>query len=92
MVGVCKHRIPSKSSCPYICVEGPDRRLWFWESGTAKIGCFGPGTEDFTEFRLPKADATPIGIALGGDANLWLPRKCANKTGRISLNAALPDL
>ncbi len=33
-----KHRIPSANSTPYICVEGPDRNLWFCESGATPIG------------------------------------------------------
>ena len=37
-----EHRIPSANSAPYICVEGPDRNLWFCESGAAKIGRFDP--------------------------------------------------
>ena len=38
----------------------------------------------FTEFSLPTAGATPIGITLGGDGNLWFAQKKANKIGRIT--------
>ena len=34
-VRILEHRIPSVGSAPYICVEGPDRNLWFCESGPA---------------------------------------------------------
>ena len=63
-----EHRIPSANSAPYICVEGPDRNLWFCESGAAKIGCFDPRERAFQRiFSLPTPGATPIGIALGAD-------------------------
>jgi hypothetical protein len=57
-----EQKIPSANSTPYICVEGPGRNLWFFESGTAKIGCFDFRNEAFKEFSLPTADATPIGL------------------------------
>ena len=38
----------------------------------------------FTEFALPTENATPIGIALGADGNLWFAEKAANKIGRIT--------
>jgi virginiamycin B lyase len=69
-VRILEHRIPSVGSAPYICVEGPDRNLWFCESGSAKIGRFDPRSAAFIEFSLPTADATPIGITLGADGNL----------------------
>ena len=61
-VTIREHRIPTAGSAPYICVEGPDRCLWFCESGAAKIGRFDPATGAFTEFPLPTPDSTPIGI------------------------------
>lgn len=84
-VVIREHRIPSANSAPYICVEGPDRNLWFCESGAAKIGCFNPRSGAFTEFALPTPGATPIGIALGADGNLWFAQKKANKIGRLTL-------
>jgi len=83
-VFIREHRIPSANSAPYICVEGPDRNLWFCESGAAKIGCFDPHTAAFTEFALPTPGATPIGIALGADGNLWFAQKKANKIGCLT--------
>src|SRR5580765_711058 len=90
-VRIREHRIPSINSAPYICVEGPDRNLWFCESGAAKIGCFDPRSMTFTEFSLPTAGATPIGITLGGDGNLWFAQKRANKIGRITTSGALAE-
>src|SRR5947209_16402125 len=79
-----EHRIPAANSGPYICVEGPDRALWFCESGAAKIGRFDPAASRFTEFDLPTRNATPIGITVGADGNLWFAEKAANKIGRIT--------
>ena len=90
-VHIREHRIPSANSAPYICVEGPDRNLWFCESGAAKIGRFDPRTGTFAEFSLPIADATPIGITLGADGNLWFTQKRANKIGRITPSGALAE-
>src|ERR1700745_3415362 len=86
-----EHKIPSSNSAPYICVEGPDRNLWFCESGAATIGCFDPRSATFKEFPLPTSGATPIGIVLGGDGNLWFAQKKANKIGRISPSGVLAE-
>ena len=90
-IRIREHRIPSANSAPYICVEGPDRNLWFCESGAAKIGCFDPRNATFKEFPLPAEGATPIGIALGGDGNLWFAQKKANKIGRLTPAGALAE-
>src|SRR5215510_2156120 len=76
-----EHRIPAAGSGPYICVEAPDRALWFCESGTAKIGRLDAASGRFTEYDLPTANATPIGITVGADGNLWFAEKAANKIG-----------
>ena len=83
-VTIREHRIPSAGSKPYIAVEGPDGKLWFCESGAAKIGRFDPDRGTFPEFDLPARNATPIGIALGADGNLWFAQKAINKIGRIT--------
>jgi len=69
-VSIREHRIPSAGSAPYICVEGPDRCLWFCESGTGKIGRLDPNTGAFSEFALSDPKASPIGITVGADGNL----------------------
>src|SRR6202023_3931336 len=84
MVTIREHKIPSADSKPYIAVEGPDRCLWFCESGAAKIGRLDPDRGTFTEFALLDKNATPIGITTGSDGNLWFAQKAANKIGRIT--------
>src|SRR5687768_10813441 len=86
-----EHRIPSAGSGPYICVEGPDRALWFCESGAGKIGRFDPADASFTEFALAAPDATPIAITVGADGHLWFAQKKANRIGRISLRGEIAD-
>jgi virginiamycin B lyase len=66
-----EHKIPTPDSKPYIAVEGPDGNLWFCESGASKIGCFDPAAGTFREFALPAAGSVPVGIAVGGDGNLF---------------------
>ena len=56
-----------------------------------KIGRFDPRSAAFTEFSLPTADATPIGITLGADGNLWFAQKRANKIGRITSSGVLAE-
>src|SRR5215210_1912956 len=68
---ILEHKIPSAGSAPYICVEGPDRCLWFCESGASKIGRFDPASAAFTEFTLPTPNANPIGCTIGPDGNVW---------------------
>ena len=66
-------------------MEGPDRCLWFCESGASKIGRLDPTHYLFTEFALPTPNATPIGITRRRRQYVVLPKKSANKIGRITL-------
>ena len=74
------YKIPTPKSEPYICIPGPDRRLWFCESGASKIGRLDVDSGAFDEFPLPEANAMPIGITPGADGNLWFCAKKANKS------------
>src|ERR1700730_307969 len=91
MVTIREHKIPSADSKPYIAVEGPDRWLWFCESGAAKIGRLDPDRGTFTEFALLDKNATPIGITTGGDGNLWFAEKSANKIGRVTPHGEITE-
>ena len=64
------HKIPSRKSEPYICISGPDRRLWFCESGASKIGALNVDAGTFEEFDIPGSNAMPIGITPGADGNM----------------------
>jgi len=58
-VEIILHPIPTADSKPYIIAFGPDRHLWFCESGTSKIGRFDPDRATFTEFDIPTLNAKP---------------------------------
>ena len=86
-----EHRIPTGGSKPYIAVEGPDRNLWFCQSGTSKIGCLDPNSGAFQEFALPSKDSTPIGIDVGVDGNIWFTEKTGNRIGRLDRNGTITE-
>jgi virginiamycin B lyase len=88
---ICEHKIPTRASKPYIAVEGPDRNLWFCESGVSKIACFDPRAGTFREFALPADGSTPIGIAVGADGYCWFAEKTGNRIGRISIDGAITE-
>ena len=91
-VEIVLHRIPTPGSKPYIAADGPDRHLWFCESGTSKIGRLDPESGyAFKEFDLPTPNATPIGIVVGADGDLWFAEKTANKIGRITLQGKITE-
>src|SRR5262249_61650220 len=57
----------------------------------AKIGRLDTASGRCTEYDLPTANATPIGITVGADGNLWFAEKAANRIGRITLNGAISE-
>jgi len=83
-VEIILHPIPTADSKPYIVVFGPDRQLWFCESGTAKIGRMNPGDGSFVEFDTPTPDSRPIGITPAADGALWFCENAGNRIGRIT--------
>ena len=80
-----EHKIPSAKSEPYICMEGPDRALWFCESGASKIGRFDPADSSFREFPLPVDNAMPIGITESAPTAI-----CGSAARRRTRSAASP--
>ena len=65
--------------------------MWFCENGASKIGCFDPHTQTFREFALLGAGSMPVGIAVGGDGNLWFTEKEGNRVGRIMVDGAMTE-
>ena len=45
----------------------------------------------FSEYAIPSANATPIGIALGSDNNLWFTEYNANKIGSVTPAGAITE-
>ena len=70
--------------------RGPDRCLWFCESGAAKIGRLDPARGAFAEFALPTPNSTPIGIIVGADGcAVVCAEKAASQIGRITLDGTI---
>ena len=90
-VEIVLHPIPSADSRPYIIVFGPDRQLWFCESGTSKIGRMNPDDGSFVEFATPTPDARPIGITPAADGALWFCENAGNQIGRITTEGAITE-
>ena len=86
-----EHRIPTGGSKPYIAVEGPDRNLWFCQSGTSKIGCLDPNSGAFQEFPLPSKDSTPIGNRRRCRRQYLVHEKTGNRIGRLDRNGTITE-
>src|SRR5262249_9625262 len=90
-VEIVLHPIPTPESKPYIIVFGPDRHLWFCESGTSKIGRMDPGNGRFIEFDTPTPNSRPIGITPAADGALWFCENAGNRIGRITTSGAVTE-
>src|SRR5262245_23402956 len=90
-VEIALHPIPTPDSKPYIIVFGPDRHLWFCESGTSKIGRLNPADGSFVEFDTPTPDSRPIGITPAADGALWFCENAGNRIGRITTAGAITE-
>ena len=51
----------------------------------------GTPTPPVTEFAIPTADSSPMGIAAGPDGNLWFTEYQANKIGRITPSGTITE-
>ena len=49
------------------------------------------GPRHVPEFTLAAEDATPVGITVGGDGNLWFAQKSANRIGRITPHGEITE-
>ena len=72
-----RQRYPSASRL------GRTARLWFTEIDGNKIGRITTAGV-ITEFVIPSANSSPIGIATGPDGALWFTEQQCNKIGRIT--------
>src|SRR6185312_14166121 len=81
-VEIVLHPIPSANSKPYIIAYGPDRHLWFCESGVSKIGRMNPADSSFIDVATQTAEARPIRITLAADGTLWYCENAGHKIGR----------
>ena len=87
-----EHRIPTPDSEPYIAIEGPDRKsVVLREPAPRKSAASIRAPARSASSRLPSRDSMPVGIAAGGDGNLWFTEKAGNRVGRISLSGAIAE-
>jgi streptogramin lyase len=85
---------------------GPDGNIWFTESapqgGADEVAPRGnfPGISmiakitpsgTITQYAVPGANESPMGITLGPDNNLWFTLPDANKIGRITVNGDVQE-
>lgn len=78
------HLIPTPQSKPYIAIIGPDRQLWFTESGANRIGRMNLSDGSFQEFVVPTPHSEPIGLTADRVGSLWFAETGASKIGRLS--------
>jgi virginiamycin B lyase len=86
-----RHAIATAGSQPYILIIGPDRQLWFTESGASRIGRLDLANGSMREFIVPTAHSQPVGITAGGDGRLWFAEDGTNRIGRLSLNGTFRE-
>jgi YD repeat-containing protein len=83
-----EYALPTGSN-PYNVVEGPDKKLWFTDYGTKKIGKITTaGT--VTEYAVPSG-SNPYDITAGPDGNLWFTEPSANKIGKITTSGTVTE-
>ncbi|HEX6817743.1 MAG TPA: hypothetical protein VF120_05160, partial [Ktedonobacterales bacterium] len=69
---------------------GPDKNLWFTESGSGTIGRVTVAGV-VTEFALSNVNARPSAIAAGPDGALWFTESNANQIGRASVTGVITE-
>ena len=71
-------------------IVGPDKNLWFTESGSGTIGR-ATVTGAVTEFALSNINARPSAITAGPDGALWFTENVGNKIGRITTKGVITE-
>jgi YD repeat-containing protein len=80
--------LPANSE-PWGIVGGPDKRMWFTDYATSKIGAITEaGT--VTEYPLP-AESEPRGITEGPDGKMWFVDWWTFKIGKISTKGTITE-
>jgi streptogramin lyase len=80
---VTQFSVPSAGSSISNIVQGPDRYLWFTETGANQIGRITMAGV-VTEFSIPTPASNPLFIAAGPDGNIWFTESNAAQIGRIT--------
>lgn len=72
---------------PAQIVVGPDHNIWWAEQGTHDIGTLNPATGVITHYPSGLGSG-PIGIAAGGDGNIWFSG--GTTIGRMTTSGGVP--
>ena len=70
--------VPTANSIPDAIVAGLNHELWFTEYGAGKIGEFDSVGNNFTEYQIPGAGATPATLAFYGPDQVWFTDQNTN--------------
>jgi virginiamycin B lyase len=84
--------LPRATSGPWGIAVGPDRKLWFTEVTSGRIGCLDPVSGKITESPLPTPNSQPRGITLGADGALWGTEAGANRIFRITARGEMTEI
>ncbi|MGH2487247.1 MAG: virginiamycin B lyase family protein, partial [Ktedonobacterales bacterium] len=69
---------------------GPEKNLWFTESGSGTMGRASVNG-DVSEFALANVNARPSAITPGPDGALWFTESNANKIGRSTVGGTITE-
>lgn len=85
---------PSRHSGPLGIASGPGPNLnvWFTENNISQVSQITISGPPYIEYRLPDSKATPVGMALGADGNMWITDPGTNSVWRIEQRRAKPHV
>ena len=89
-----EYALPTPDSKPGGIVAGPDGALWFYETGSNRIGRITTGGE-ITEFPIPTADASvPYQgfVAVGPDGAVWFTENRTISLGRLTADGQFTEM
>ena len=87
----------SAGSEPYDLTVDAQGRVWFTDAGLGAVGVYNPGTQTVTEYQLPNKagagatydkNASPAGITVGTDGNIWFLTQRNSLIGKIDPGTA----
>lgn len=70
---------------------GPDGNLWITQGGATNAIARMTTSGAITEFRIPTANAGPLGITAGNDGAIWFAESSAGKIGRITTSGVITE-
>lgn len=83
--------LPAGAGGPWGIAVGPDRRIWFTEVSSGKVGRLDPDTGKIVEYQLPTRNSQPQGIILGADGALWGTEAAGNRVFRMGVDGSATE-